>query len=155
MTKENEDVILEKKFRYENFTQHYSKPNRRTVYIRRKVGRKNPDVIKTENFDFAKLTDTIGKISDTVEKAGSVVKNVQSTVQNVKDTVKTVQSIPSITAPSQYGPTITSQYPGYYNPQTPVYSDDVLGFFSYPENRWILYVVAAIIIFFLIKTFKK
>lgn len=155
MTKENEDIFLEKRFSMDNFRSHYGKPDRRTIYVPRKIGRTNPNYIRTDNFDFAKILDTVNKAADTVQKVGSSVSSAAANVQSATSNIKqSVQNVKSITAPSTQGPAITSQYPGYYNPQQ-VQSGNIMDFINRPQNSWLLYVVAAALIFFVYKTFKQ
>jgi methyl-accepting chemotaxis protein len=101
MTKEYKDLLMEQMYGSDNIARRG-----RTVYIPKKIGRCNPDLIKTDSFDFAKIvdgisraSDTIGKVSDTVNTVSNTVKSVSTTVKNVASTAQdirgTVNSIKS------------------------------------------------------------
>jgi methyl-accepting chemotaxis protein len=93
MTKEYKDLLMEQMYGSDNIARIC-----RTVYIPKKIGRKNPDLIKTDSFDFAKIvdgisraSDTIGKVSDTVNTVSNTVKSVSTTVKNVASTAQDVR----------------------------------------------------------------
>lgn len=161
MTKDSNDLMMEEKFASNNKIK-----NCRIVYVPKKVGRENPLLINTENFDFAKVFDTIQKVGNQVEKVSNTVsnvsKNVSGVISNVKGTVsnaqQTVNKIQDITRnqPSRIrtAPLINYGYP--LPPQNkqqaaPSFLTDSVYGIPLP----FAFMTAALIIFIIVKLAKR
>jgi hypothetical protein len=91
MTKENIDLAMEAMYGSDN--DYWKKARRkRIVFIPKKIGRENPELIKTDSFDFAKLIDGINKVSEVTQNVSNIASNVSGTVSSVSGAVKNVTS---------------------------------------------------------------
>lgn len=99
-----------------------AKKTGKKVVIPKKLGRINPDFIKTDQFDFAKLMSTVETIGNAAQTVSTTYSQVATAANTVKATVKTPPASTSPLSNAGYTPLQnTNPYVNNgYNVNTPV-----------------------------------
>lgn len=93
------------------------------VLVPKKLGRTNPDFIKTDHFDLAKTLNTINTVASAVQQVSTTVQQVNAAVSTQSNTVKATVTTPPANANPllNAGYALTAKNAGInngYNPNT-------------------------------------